>query len=159
MGEPSSDPDLTAAKPLRPGRGYVDFAPGDEFAHRRSRTVTEADAVLFASQTLAWGGLGEPRPAAGPYLVLAIAVGLSVEDLSERSEAFLGMESVEFGAPVLPGDTISARSRVRDARRSRSNPAHGIVTWETEARNQRGDMVVSLVRSNLFAVEDAGAAD
>jgi acyl dehydratase len=69
------------------------------------------------------------------------------------------MESVEFGTPVLPGDTISARSRVRDMRRSRSNPARGIVTWETEARNQRGDVVVSLVRSNLFAVEDADAAD
>jgi len=35
----------------------------------------------------------------------------------------------------------------------------GIVTWETEARNQREHVVVSLVRSNLFAVEDADAAD
>jgi len=159
MEGPSSDPDLATAKPLRSGRGFADFAPGDEFAHRRSRTVTEADAVLFATQTLDWDGLGEPQIVAGPYLVLAIAVGLSVEDLSERSEAFLGMESVEFGSPVLPGDTLSAHSRVREVRRSRSNPGRGIVTWETEARNQRGHVVVSLVRSNLFAVEDADAAD
>ena len=137
-GEPSSDPDLASARALRPGRGFTEFAAGDEFEHRRSRTVTEADCVLFATQTMAWDALGASPPAASPYLVLAIAVGLSVEDLSERSEAFLGMESVEFGEPVRPGDTISARSRVRDARRSRSNPARGIVTWETEARNQHG---------------------
>jgi acyl dehydratase len=155
----SSDRDLSAATPVRRSRGFADFTPGDEYLHRRSRTVTEADAVLFASQTLTWDYLGDPRPAASPYLVLAIAVGLSVEDLSERSEAFLGMRSVEFGAPVHPGDTISAHSRVHEVRRSRSNPVRGVVTWETEARNQHGDPVVKLVRSNLFAIEDADAAD
>jgi acyl dehydratase len=159
MSGPSSTPDLAAAAPVRTGRGFADFAPGDAYAHRRSRTVTEADVVLFASQTLAWDGLAGPRPAASPYLVLAIAVGLSVEDLSERSEAFLGMETVEFGALVHPGDTISAHSRVRDVRRSRSNPEQGIVTWDTEAHNQHGDLVVTLVRSNLFAIGDADAAD
>jgi acyl dehydratase len=159
MDAASSHPDLGSARALRPGRGFADFTAGDEFAHRRSRIVTEADCVVFSSQTMAWHELAAPPIHAGPYLVLAIAVGLSVEDLSERSEAFLGMESVEFGEAVRPCDTISARSRVREVRRSRSNPARGIVTWETEARNQHGRTVVSLVRSNLFAVEDDGAAD
>jgi acyl dehydratase len=159
MDAASSDPDLASARALRPGRGFAEFAAGDEFAHRRSRTVTEVDCVLFATQTMAWHELATQPVHAGPYLVLAIAVGLSVEDLSERSEAFLGMESVEFGEAVSPGDTISARSRVREVRRSRSNPARGIVTWETEAQNQHGRTVVSLVRSNLFAVEDDGAAE
>jgi itaconyl-CoA hydratase len=157
MDATSSDPDLSSARAIRPGRGFAKFAAGDEFAHRRTRTVTEADCVLFATQTMAWDAVAASPLAASPYLTLAIAVGLSVEDLSERSDAFLGMESVEFGEPVRPGDTISVRSRVRHVRRSRSNPARGIVTWETEARNQHGRTVVALVRSNLFVVEDAGA--
>jgi itaconyl-CoA hydratase len=162
----SSDPDLASARLWVRGREYGDFAVGAFYRHHWGRTVTEADAMLFATATLAHNPLylnaeharrcGHPGLVVDPYLVLAIVIGLSVEDLSERSEAFLGMDAVEFCEPVYPGDTITARSTVEALRPSRSDPRNGIVTWSTERRNQHDRPVVTLTRSNLFRI---GAGD
>jgi acyl dehydratase len=86
-----------------------------------------------------------------PMLVLCTVVGLSVEDLSEAGGPFLGVEEVTFHQPVYPGDTLSAHSAVVSARESDSRPEFGIVTWHTEGRNQRGEIVVDYKRSNLVA--------
>ena len=158
--------DLSQARPWPRGRGYHEFEEGDEFAHHWGRTITEADAVLFSTMTLATNPLylnaeyarakGHPGLVVDPYLVLSLVVGLSVEDLSELSTAFLGMDDVEFTTPVYPGDTITAHSTVIAKRRSRSKPHNGIVSWRTVGRAQDGREVISLVRANLF---DAGAPD
>nr|ACL11841.1 putative dehydratase [Arthrobacter globiformis] len=66
-----------------------------------------------------------------PYLVLAIAIGLSVEDLSESGGPFLGADDVEFGEPVFVGATLNAASRVVRRRESAKRPAWGVVEWET----------------------------
>jgi acyl dehydratase len=84
-------------------------------------------------------------------------VGLSVEDLSEAGGAFLGMEDVTFHRPVYPGDTLTAASTVVDKRESSSRPNDGIVTWHTEAHNQRGEMVVDYRRTNLVTKGRGGA--
>jgi len=86
-----------------------------------------------------------------PLLVLCTVIGLSVEDLSEAGGPFLGVEDVEFRRPVYPGDTVTARSVVVATRESESRPAFGVVTWETEGRNQRGEIVISYRRTNLVA--------
>jgi len=163
-GTPSVD--LSQARQWPRGRAFSDFEVGDEYTHHWGRTITEADTVLFSTMTLATNPLylnadyarshGHPGLVVDPYLVLALVVGLSVEDLSELSTAFLGMDDVEFHQPVYPGDTITAHSTVTAKRRSRSNPSNGIVTWRTEGRVQGDRVVISLIRSNLF---DAGAPD
>jgi acyl dehydratase len=84
-------------------------------------------------------------------LVLSTAVGLSVEDLSEGGGPFLGVDRATFHRPVHPGDTITARSTVAGKRESASRPGYGIVTWHTEAFNQRGERVLDYQRSNLVA--------
>ena len=61
------------------------------------------------------------------------------------------MNQVKFHRPVYPGDTITGKSRVVNRRESGSRPHFGIVTWETEAFNQNGEMVVSYQRTNLVA--------
>ncbi len=169
MKSESSDPDLTAARLWKRGRSYDDFELGDVYRHHWGRTVTEADAVLFATQTLAWNPLylnaefarlhGHPGIIASPYLTLAIVIGLSVEDLSEHSEAFLGLDAVEFLDPVYPGDTITAVSSVVTKRQSRSNPRNGVVTWASEGRNQHERPVVRFTRSNLFRTGDVDASE
>ena len=53
-------------------------------------------------------------------------------------------------ARVYPGDTLTARSTVIAARPSNSRPG-GIVTWHTEGYDQRGELVVDFVRTNLVA--------
>ena len=92
---------------------------------------------------------GHPDVVLNPMLVLCTVVGLSVEDLSESGGPFLGMEDVTFHRPVHPGDTLTASSTVVDKRESDSRPNAGIVTWHTEAHNQRGELVVDYRRTNL----------
>jgi itaconyl-CoA hydratase len=159
----SSPPDFALARTWRRGRGFAEFTVGDAYQHHWGRTIGEADALLFATQTLATNplylnaeaarGAGHPALVVAPFLVLAVVIGLSVEDLSERSEAFLGMDVVEFLEPVYPGDTLTATSVVDAVRESRSRTGFGIVSWTTEGRNQHRRPVVRLSRSNLFRIE------
>jgi acyl dehydratase len=155
-------PDLGDARPLIRGYRYGDFAPGRQFAHPLRRTVDRSDSLLFSATTLALCPLyfdveaanadGHPDIVVNPFFVLALVVGLSVEDLSEHSEAFLGISRARFEHHVYPGDTIHAESVVESRRESASRPGFGIVTWQTTGLNQRGETVVTLSRANLFQV-------
>src|SRR5438552_18255215 len=152
------DPDLRQFPLVRKGRAFEDFHPGQVFEHHWGRTLTEADNVLFTTATLAFTPFyfnaeyarahGHPDVVVHPLLVLCTVVGLSVEDLSEAGGPFLGLDDCRFHHPVHPGDTVTATSVVVDARESASRPDTGIVTWRTEARNQRGDLVVEFARTN-----------
>lgn len=143
------------------GNKFDAFTPGREFAHHWGRTLTAGDNALFTTATLAFNPLylnadharsqGHPDVVVNPMLVLCAVVGMSVEDLSEAGGPFLGMDGVRFYRPVYPGDTLTARSRVVEARESLSRPGTGVVTWHTEGINQRGDLVVDYRRSNLVA--------
>ena len=144
---------------LRKGRSLEEFAAGGSFEHHWGRTLTEADNTLFTTATLAYNPLyfnaeyaraeGDPCAVVNPMLVLCTVVGLSVEDLSEAGGPFLGIDELTFHQAVYPGDTLSASSTVISVRESESRPGFGIVTWHTEGRNQRGELVVDYKRSNL----------
>ena len=152
-------PDLSAFPTRRRGNSFEAFTPGRVYEHHWGKTVTAGDNSLFASASHAYNpiylnaeharGEGHPDVVVSPMLVLCIVVGLSVEDLSEAGGLFLGIDEATFHRPVYPGDTLSARSTVVEARESRSRPTAGIVTWHTEGRNQRGELVVDFRRSNL----------
>lgn len=153
--------DLSSFPTRRRGNTFEAFEPGRVFEHHWGKTVTAGDASLFASVTHAYNPLylnvqtaraeGHADVVVSPMLVLCIVVGLSVEDLSEVGGPFLGINGCTFHRPVHPGDTLSARSTVVEARESRSRPRAGIVTWRTEGFNQRGELVVDYTRTNLVA--------
>lgn len=119
---------------------YEDFAPGRQFVHHWGRTLTDADAVIWAAVTHLYepryinaelaADLGHDRLPVSPYLVLGVTIGLSVEDLSESGGPFLGADDVAFSGPVHVGDTLTAASRVLTRRPSR-RPEWGVVQWET----------------------------
>jgi itaconyl-CoA hydratase len=146
---------------LSKGRRYEDFDAGQELVHHWGRTITDGDNALFSTATCNWNPMhlnaeyarrhGHPDVVVNPMLVLCTVVGLSVEDLSEGGGAFLGLEDCRFHRPVHPGDTLAASSVVIEARESASRPGVGIVTWRTEGRNQRGELIVDFVRTNLVA--------
>ena len=153
-------PDKIINAPIRlRGRVFEDFSVGRVFEHHWGRTIDVSDNTLFCSSTLQINplyfnevyarSLGHPSVVVAPMLVFSTVFGLSVEDLSERGGAFLGMENLTFVQPVYPGDTLTARSTVAATRESRSDPDYGIVTWHTEGFNQRGERVVDFHRSNL----------
>ena len=145
----------------RRGNQYQDFAPGQRWQHHWGRTLTHADNDVFTSATCNWNPMhtnveyarahGHPDVVVNPMLVLCTVLGLSVEDLSEAGGPFLGVNDCRFHLPVYPGDTITASSEVVETRESASRPRDGIVTWHTEARNQRGELVLDFRRTNLVA--------
>ncbi len=160
------DPDL-ATFPIRAkGNAFEDFALGQTFEHHWGRSLNAGDNSLFTALTLGFTPLyfnaeyarahGHPDVVVHPLLVLCTVVGLSVEDLSEAGGPFLGVNDVAFLAPVYPGDTLTASSEVLAARESEKRKGFGIVTWRTEGRNQKGEVVVRYERSNLVAKREAG---
>ena len=146
--------------PLAPkGRQFEDFEVGAVLEHHWGRTLSEADATLFASLALRFTPLYFNREYArahdhtdvvvDPLLALCTVVGLSVEDLSEAGGPFLGVDGVEFHRSVYPGDTLNARSTVVSLRSSEKRPQFGVVTWRTEGHNQNDELVLSYERTNL----------
>ena len=131
------------------------------WTHHWGRTITAGDNALFSTATCHWSPMylnaefarahDHPDVVVNPMLVLCTAIGLSVEDLSEAGGPFLGVEDCVFHRPRHPGDTLTARSTVTEARASGSRPDAGIVTWHTEAHNQRGALVLEFRRTNLVA--------
>jgi len=82
-------------------------------------------------------------------IVIAMAVGMSVIDISQNATANLGYDDVRHHAPVFHGDTLYAESEVLDKRESESRPHAGIVTTGLQAYNQNDEKVLSLERTNL----------
>lgn len=153
--------DATAFPTRRRGHSFEDFEPGHVFEHHWGRTINAGDNSLFTTTTLAFNPLylnaeaarsdGHADVVVNPMLVLCTVVGMSVEDLSEIGGPFLGLTGCTFHRAVYPGDTLTARSTVLEARESKSRPGTGIVTWHTEGFNQHGEVVVDYQRTNLVA--------
>ncbi|MFT4028791.1 MAG: MaoC family dehydratase [Protaetiibacter sp.] len=143
------------------GTWYDDLAVGDVTEHALSRTVTEADNVLFTTMTLNLqplhldaefaAGTEFGKPLVNSLFTLGLVVGMTVAELTlGTTVANLGFGSIEFPNPVFAGDTIRARSEVLETRLSKSRPEAGIVVFGHEGYNQRGELVCRAVRSALM---------
>jgi acyl dehydratase len=151
------------------GRYYDDFVVGDVYEHRPGKTVLESDNHLFTLMTLNTHPLhfdAEYGKATefGKNLVvstytLALLIGMSVSDCSQKAVANLGMDEVRFTAPVFAGDTLYGESEVLAKRESKSRPGQGIVTIRTIGRNQRGEMVATFKRDMLIPAEGQAVED
>lgn len=151
------------------GHHFEDFVVGDVYEHRPGKTVTEYDNHLFTLLTLnthpmhfdvefAKASEFKRNLVVSPY-TLALLIGMSVTDCSQKAIANLGMDGVKFTAPVFAGDTLYAESEVLEKRESKSRPGQGIVTIRTIGKNQDGTVVCTFTRNMLIparghAVED-----
>ncbi|MFZ4069002.1 MAG: MaoC family dehydratase [Caulobacterales bacterium] len=151
------------------GRYFEDFKVGDVYEHRPGKTVTEYDNHMFTLLTLnthpmhfdaefAKASEFKRNLVVSPY-TLALCIGMSVSDCSQKAIANLGMDEVKFTAPVFAGDTLYCESEVLEKRESKSRPGQGIVTIVSRGFNQDGVMVVTFKRNMLIpsrgnAVED-----
>lgn len=61
-----------------------------------------------------------------------------------------GVDELRWNKPVRPGDELSVRVTVLEARRSRSKPDRGIVHSFIEVMNQNRDVVMSMKAVNIF---------
>jgi len=66
-----------------------------------------------------------------------------------------GVDELRWLAPVRPGDRLSVRATVEQARTSRSKPDRGLVHTRVEVVNQNGDVVLSAVVLNFLRLRGA----
>lgn len=129
---------------------FEEFVVGEK-AISSTRTVTEADIVMFASLTgdfneihtsaeFAKGSLFGQRVAHG-MLGLSFAVGLAVQMGFMRTtvEAFRSVEW-EFTAPIFIGDTLHIEFEVAEAK-AFPRLGNGKVTIKVNLKKQDGSMV------------------
>ncbi|MFC1925680.1 MaoC/PaaZ C-terminal domain-containing protein [Chloroflexota bacterium] len=65
--------------------------------------------------------------------------------------AGLGFEKVQVFKPVRPGDRLVVTEEQLEKRKSRTNPARGIVRTLNEVKNQNDELCVSLVSLALVS--------
>ncbi|MFC5355693.1 MaoC family dehydratase [Azospirillum himalayense] len=151
------------------GRYLEDFTVGDVYEHRPGRTITEADNIQFSLLTMnrhpmhcdhAFAEKSEfGKPLVNSGLTLAMVLGMTVDDVSYKSVANLGWKEIKLVAPVFPGDTIYARSKVLDVRESKKRPTQGIVITYTEGYKADGTVFVTFERASLVPKRGHGIGD
>jgi acyl dehydratase len=150
------------------GRYFEEFKVGDVYKHWPGRTITESDDVLFCMLTMNHHPLhidanyakdsDYGKQVVVGNLVVDVAMGQSVPDVSGRALANLGFDKIEFLAPTFHGDTIYSESEVLETKESSSRPDRGIVKVETRAMNQRGELVMKFRRAVMIAKRPPGEA-
>lgn len=142
-------------------RQYLeDFTAGEVIKHWPGRTIRDFDDTWFTLMTLNTNPLHfdehfasqsqHGRCLVNGLLVISVAVGMSVRDVSERAIANLEYESIKHVAPVFHGDTLYSESTVLEITPSKTKPDRGVLYVETHARNQRDETVLTLRRRILW---------
>lgn len=73
----------------------------------------------------------------------------------EVSLAGPGMDEIRWHMPVRPGDSLTPRVTVTEARKSRSKPDRGILHLSWDVRNQHGETVLSMTSMTMIRSRDA----
>ncbi len=150
------------------GRYYEDFEIGDVYRSSLGRTITEADNVWMTLLTMNTNQshfnehYAETTPFGKPIVnsgvTLAVVLGMSVIDTSQKAFANLGWDRIKLPHPVLVGDTIYVESLVLAKRESKSRAYGGIVKVRTRGLNQEGATVLVYERS-IFIYKRSAAQD
>ena len=149
-----------------PGRFFEDFRLGEVLRHATPRSVSEADAALYLALTGTRfavnssdpfaQALGLGRAPLDDFLAFHIVFGKTVADVSINAVANLGYAQGVFGAPLYPGDTVTARSEVIGLREN-SNRQTGTVYVRSQGCNQHGESIVDYVRWVMVRKRDPAA--
>jgi acyl dehydratase len=141
-------------------RYFEDYPPGAVF-EGGTITVNESDIVDFARRYDPQTMHTDPAAAAHGFFGGLIASGWHTAALMMRlfaahflspasSLASPGIDELRWLRPVRPGDVLSLRVTVTEARRSRSKPDQGVVRSFVEVLNQNGAAVMSLKPISLI---------
>ena len=144
----------TEVHPFR--RHFEDLRIGESLLTHR-RTVTEADIVAFGGisgdyfymhfDEIAAKDSPFGRRIAHGYFVLSAAAGLFVSPAPGPVLANYGLDTLRFVKPVAIGDTIQARltckRKIDRQKTDAQGRGQGVVAWDVEVTNQRGELVAS----------------
>ena len=146
---------------------FEEIQVGDSLLTHR-RTVSEADIVNFGGisgdyfymhfDEIAAKDTQFGQRIAHGYFVLSAAAGLFVSPAPGPVLANYGLDTLRFVNPVAIGDTIQARltcKRRIDRGNRPDQPPQGVVAWDVQVMNQRGELVASYDILTLVAKKAA----
>jgi acyl dehydratase len=145
-------------------RYFEDYVPGD--VHEFGSIIAEEDEMIaFARGFDPQPFHTDPEAAKQPIFGGLIASGWYTAGLMMRlyvdhylshvaSLSSPGVDELRWPKPVRPGDALSIRITISDAKRSRSKPDRGIVHSYLEVLNQDGEIVMSMKGVNLLACRE-----
>jgi acyl dehydratase len=140
-------------------RWFEDYPPGAVFT-AGAITVSADEILEFARKYDPQPMHTDPAAAARGQFGGLIASGWHTAALMMRlfADNFLspqssiaspGLDELRWLKPVRPGDALSLRVTVLEARPSRSHPDQGVLKSRVEALNQNGEIVMSVLPINL----------
>ena len=151
------------------GRYYEEFEVGHKYEHRPGRTITETDNQWFTLLTMNTHPLHFDaeyakasefgQPLVNSTFTIAVIVGMTVTDVSQKAIANLGWDQISLTAPVFVGDTLYAESEVLAKRESKSRQNAGIVTVRTWGTKSDGTIVTEFDRKMLIPFQGHGVED
>lgn len=159
---------MIAVFPTPPAdRRFEDYVVGATY-DCGSVSLTEAEVIAFAKLYDPQAMHVDPLLAkAGPFDGIIASgwqtMGLTMRQLVAHYLPFNGLaapgvDEVRWPRAVRPGDTLSVRVTVTEARRSRSKPDRGLVHSLVETVNQDGEVVMSFRPMNLVRTRNPEAA-
>ncbi len=129
----------------------------------QSRTITEADVVIFAGATGDFDPLHVDhetarkshfgRPIAHGLLGLSYVAGLGLHSPWAATVAFTGIRQWQFLKPVYIGDTVHVVTEILD-KQGRGRRQGGI-TWKRQLVNQEDEVVQEGIFDTLVAMAHA----
>ncbi|MBZ5612353.1 MAG: MaoC family dehydratase [Acidobacteriia bacterium] len=148
-------------------RYLEDLQVGDRFT-AASAEVSARDILNFADrfdpqpmhldEAAAAGGPLNGLSASGWHTTaLVMRLTVDAKPLGGGPVLGLGVDEIRWPNPVRPGDTLTAELEVVSITPSRSKPSHGVVRLRTTARNQRGEVVLTMF-PNLWVPRRAVAS-
>jgi acyl dehydratase len=149
-------------------RWFEDYPVGAVF-ELGSFAMTEAEIIAFARQydpqdmhidpaAAAQGPFGEVI-ASGWHTVGKLMQVFVANFLPKNGLAAPGIDELRWPRPVRPGDTLSVRATIQEARRSRSKPDRGLLHVFIEVLNQHNEVVLTMKPMNLVRCRPVAAGD
>ncbi len=147
---PASDPIPWVHDPQTPELYFEDFTVGRRF-ETATFGITAADIKEFAARF-------DPQPfhldddaarrsvfaglAASGWHTASVTMRLLVTSRMRIPGGMVGLGGeIAWPRPTFAGDLLKVESEVLDAKRSRSKPDRGVVTFRHETKNDRGEVV------------------
>ena len=141
------------------GRYFEEFKEGEVIKHWPGRTIYETDNSGFSLLTQNQHPVHidayyaentqHGQNLVNGLLVLSIAIGQTVAEISGRCIANLDYESITHDGPTFHGDTIYTTSEILGVRET-SKGDRGVVYLETTVTNQRSEKVMTVRRHVLI---------
>ena len=125
------------------------------------RTLTKEEIVAFAreydpqpfhvdeeaARRSPWGGI-----IASGWQTASICMRLVVDGFVSKAASLgsPGVDELRWLLPVRPGDALTVRAEILEVRPSRSKPDRGSIRVRYEMRNQRGEVVMTMLGAGLL---------